>query len=84
MSATVALAGLAAKVEAPPFPGDGASSEEVQGWIVDIMRRVGERLATSRDIEFLRYLTGDYDRPNGSETHRRLVDLTNRLEKGRS
>lgn len=84
MAATVALAGLAAKVDAPPFPGDGAAPEDVQDWIVDIMQRVGFRLATPRDIEFLRYLAGDYDRPNGSETHRRLVDLTNRLEKGRS
>lgn len=83
MSATVAIAGLAAKVDAPPFPGEDASPAEVQEWILDIMRRVGDRLATPNDIRFLRYVIGDYDRPNGSETHRQLTDLANRLEKGR-
>lgn len=82
MAATVALAGLAAKVDAPPFPGDGAPPEEVQDWIVDIMRRVGSRLATPKDIEFLRYLAGEFDRPNASNTHRQLTDLALRLEKG--
>lgn len=48
MAATVALAGLAAKVDAPPFPGEGASPEDVQLWIVDIMTRVGERLNDKR------------------------------------
>lgn len=48
MSATVALAGLAAKVDAPPFPGVDASSDAIQEWIVDIMRRVGERLNDPR------------------------------------
>lgn len=82
MSATVALAGLAAKVEAPPFPGDDATSEDVQEWIVDIMRRVGKRLATPNDIAFLRYLLGEYDR--STETYRQLSDLIQRLEKGNS
>lgn len=82
MAATVALAGLAARVEAPPFPGDSAAPEDVQEWIVDIMRRVGSRMPTPKDIEFLKYLRGDYDRPNGSETYRKLSDLIQRLEQG--
>lgn len=80
MSATVALAGLAAKVDAPAFPGDHASPEDVQEWIVDIMRRVGKRLATPNDIAFLRYLLGEYDRT--TETYRHLSELIQRLEKG--
>lgn len=83
MAATVALAGLAARVDAPPFPGDSAAPEAVQEWIVDIMRRVGDRMPSPRDIEFLRYLLGEFDRPNFSETHRKLSDLIQRLEKGR-
>lgn len=80
--ATVALAGLAAKVNAPPFPGDGASADDVQMWIVDIMRRVGERIATPKDIEFLRYLAGNYDAPAAYFTQRQIIALADRLEKG--
>jgi hypothetical protein len=78
--ASVALAGLAAKVEAPPFPGDGASSEDVQSWIVDIMRRVGDRIATPKDIEFLRYLAGNYDSPAEYFTQRQIIGIADRLE----
>lgn len=84
-SAVVALCGLAAKVDAPAFPGDEASPEDVQEWIIEIMRRVGTRIATPKDIEFLRYLAGDYetpiDRPK-NQTYSKLLDLIDRLEKG--
>lgn len=81
MSATVALAGLAAKVDAPPFPGETATSEAIQEWIVDIMRRVGHRLATPNDIRLLRYVADEY--PNGSAIYFQLTELSNRLEKGK-
>lgn len=84
MSATVALAGLAAKVEAPSFPGDSADPEAIQEWIVDIMRRVGQRLATPKDIEFLLYLSGNYDSPDSQETKRQILALAQRLATGKT
>lgn len=81
MAATVALAGLAARVNAPPFPGADADPEAIQDWIVDIMRRVGARMPTPNDIRFLRYVADDYQSPM-SEIRRQLLDLCNRLEKG--
>lgn len=82
-AAVVALCGLAAKVNAPSFPVDG-SPEDVQEWIIDVMKRVGDRLANENDIRLLRYVAGDYETPSKqNSTYLQLIDLADRLEKGK-
>jgi hypothetical protein len=38
------IVGLAAKVDAPPFPSPDAEFDEVRAWVLDVLKRVGDRL----------------------------------------
>lgn len=46
------LAGLAAKVDAPPFPSVDASTADVEDWTLDVLRRLSMRIAEPDDPYF--------------------------------